>query len=102
MAYNDYQSKQALYLEGVNTVLNDPTFMASDAGQTALWATARTYMETRQKAADAILAGQDSKLVNDQFAAWAQNLRFSSLEFADFFDNYLANDKLSVGVTSVG
>ncbi len=58
-------------------------------------------MDGRARAIAAVSSGADPSLVRDQFEAWAGNLKYASLEFADFFDQYLANDKLSIGVTSV-
>lgn len=100
IAYNDYGANQAKYLEGINTVLDNATFMSSDTGQSLLWSTIGQYMDVRREALAAIDSGADSTAVSDQFAAWADNLRFTSLDFADFFDQYLANDKLSIGVTA--
>jgi hypothetical protein len=99
IAFNDYTSHQATYLEGVAMVLNSPTFTEAN---TPMWDQVRHYMSVRQDAIAAKVAGADPALVNDQFEAWAGQFRMTSLDFADFFDNYLANDDLSIGVTPVG
>lgn len=102
VAYNDFGGKQGMYLEGVTTVLNDPAFARSEAGQSQLWQQVRAYMQVREEAIAAIRNGADSSVVNDQWEAIREQARFASLEFSDFFDNYLANDKLTIGVSPVG
>ena len=101
VAYNDYGSNQGKYLEGVVTVLNDPKFTSSKWGQSDLWSTVRTYMGLREKAQDAISQGASAELVNDQWEAVQEQMRYTSLAFSDFFDSYLANDKLTIGVSPV-
>ena len=97
--FNDYTGHQAAYLEGINKVLNNGRFMASQYGQSPLWQNVSYYMQVRDQAKAAILGGASPTVVNEQFAQWANRFRFTSLEFSDFFDNYLANDKLSIGVS---
>jgi hypothetical protein len=101
VAFSDYQAKQGQYLEGVVAVLNDSKFSSSTDGQSPLWSNVRQYMDIRQQAVDAVRKGADPQEVNKQFEEWSNQFRFTSLQFSDFWDNYLANDKLSIGVGSI-
>ena len=98
ISIDQHESKQPAFLEGIRLALKDEKFRSSKWGQSDLWQTIRTYMELRQKAEDAILAGNDTSLVNDQWDAVREQIRYTTLEFMDFFDSYLADDKLSIPV----
>ena len=100
--YRSYQDSTPANLVGIQKVLNNETFMSS-YGNTPLWTQIQDYMRVRQNALDAIDGGADSAYVRDQFAAWAADFKYSSLEFSDFFDKFLDQDNLQdIGVSNLG
>jgi hypothetical protein len=85
-------------LSVVSRLLKDDTFMQSDLGRSPVWQGIKAYMEERQLAQDAIRDGSDPKAVKEKFLGFSQAWRWSSLKFADFWDQYLADDDLSMGI----
>lgn len=81
------------YIIAIQVALDDENFMSTQ-GSTPLWTQVSEYMNMRNMALEAIAAGADSASVRDQFAAWAAQYRLSSLEFSDFYDNFLENDQV--------
>lgn len=92
--FNTYTNQSALYLTGIQNVLENETFM-SKHGDTPLWQGVSTYMDVRNQALAAIDSGVDGTEVRKQFAAWAAEYQYSSLEFSDFFDRFLAQDQMA-------
>jgi hypothetical protein len=92
--YQTYTDMTPTYLNAIEIAMADPNFSQS-RGQTNLWQNIGVYMNERQMALDAIAQGADSKTVKSMFAEWAAGHRMVSLEFADFYDNFLENDDLA-------
>ena len=91
--FNQFNDLTPSYINAINLALNDRSFM-EQRGNTQLWQGVSQYMNERRMAREAIAAGVDSATVREQFAAWAEQFRYSSLEFSDFYDNFLENDGL--------
>jgi len=90
-AINGFDLDQGRTLQGIQVLLNDEKFM-SEHGNTPMWMQVREYMETRAAGQQAIAEGADSGSVNDMWAVYREQVRYSSLLFSDFFDMYLDND----------
>jgi hypothetical protein len=88
-----YQDRTPRNLAGIQMALENESFMSQQANSN-LWGAVQVYMDRRQQTLDAIANGADSAAARDEFAAWAGEFRFSSLEFSDFFDRFLDNDQL--------
>lgn len=100
--YRTYEEKTSAFLTGIQTVLGNRDFMAKN-GDTPLWQQISEYMQSRQIALDAIKAGGDGKAIRDAFKAWAEDFKYSSLEFSDFYDRFLDNDKVNeIGLSNLG
>ena len=99
--YRMYLDMTPSYLIGIDKALNDENFMDTQ-GQSPLWGHISNYMRERQLAQRAIADGADSAAVREQFAAWAADYRLVSLEFADFYDNFLEQDNLTVPLGESG
>ena len=93
--YKVYTDLTPTYLTGIQAALQDERFM-STRGQTPLWNDIQIYMRERELAQQAIAQGADSAQVKELFAAWAEEFRFNSLDFADFYDNFLEQDDLTL------
>lgn len=91
--FNTYTNQSALYLTGVQTILDNEAFMSKN-GNTPLWQGIREYMETRQNVLDGIAQGYDPTAARQWFTAWAAEYQYSSLEFSDFYDRFLAQDQV--------
>jgi hypothetical protein len=93
--YNKYTDMTSTYLIAINQTLENEKFM-SNYGDTPLWRDIKGYMEMRASGERAVASGEmDSATANEAFAAWASSYRYTSYEFADFWDRYLENDQLS-------
>jgi hypothetical protein len=93
----NFQNDQAKNLTVMNRLLRDPKFMDSELGQSPVWGAIREYMEQRTLAQDAYRkGGADKATIKDMWAEWSAAHRWSSLKFADVWDQYLADDDLSV------
>ena len=90
-AINGFDLDQGRTLQGIQVLLNDENFM-SEHGNTPMWMQVREYMETRAAGQQAIAEGADSGSVNDMWAVYREQVRYSSLLFSDFFDMWLDND----------
>lgn len=100
--YRTYEEKTPAYLTGIQVAMADKNFMEKN-GDTPLWQQIGEYMQSRQIAIDAIKAGGDSKAIRDAFKAWAADFKYSSLEFSDFYDRFLENDKVNeIGLSNLG
>lgn len=96
--YGVFEENTRPYLVGIQTALANEKFM-STTGRSQLWSQVDKYMSERDMALEAIRAGADSASVREMFAERAGEMRYSSLEFADFFDKFLDRDTLQdVGV----
>lgn len=93
--YGSWQDKSKIWLTAINAAMSNEQFMRQN-GNSQLWQTVRVYMDGRAKAQQEIIDGVDSAVVRDSFESWAQELKYSSIEFSDFFDNFLANDNLTM------
>jgi hypothetical protein len=91
--YAEYNDLTPSYVIAIETALGDEKFMQG-RGSSPLWQQVAGYMEMRRMALEAIAAGANTADVREQFAAWAAQYRLSSLEFSDFYDNFLENDEL--------
>jgi hypothetical protein len=98
--YNSWKDTTAAYLVGIETALGNKTFM-QDRGNTPMWNQISQYVDMRRMALEAIAQGADSASVREQFAAWAGEHKNSSLEFSDFYDRFLDQDDLTIGVSEL-
>lgn len=85
--FGEYENKAPVYLAGIQRVLDSGRMRNNP-----MWRHVEEYMVTRQNAIDAINAGNDSADVRSWFAQWAEEYRWSSLEFSDFYDKFLEQD----------
>jgi hypothetical protein len=91
--FSQFNDLTPSYINTINLALNNETFMSTQ-GKRPMWQQVGQYMGMRRMALEAIAQGADSATVREQFAAWAENFKYSSLEFSDFYDNFLENDNL--------
>ena len=91
-AINGYEKSQGQALQGITVLLNNEEFM-SEHGDEPMWMQVREYMEVRASAQQAIFEGADSSTVNDMWAQYREQVRYSTLLFSDFFDMYLEDDE---------
>lgn len=91
--FSQFTDLTPAYINTINLALNNEKFMSTQ-GKQPLWQQVGQYMNMRRMAREAIDQGADSATVREQFAAWAENFKYSSLEFSDFYDNFLENDNL--------
>jgi len=100
VAHQVYTDMAPAYLNTINKILTSP--QASDFmkeyGDTDVWSGVKAYMNERKKATDAIAGGADSAMVQEMFSEWAADFKDHSYQFADFYDKFLDNDKLSIEV----
>lgn len=89
--------RQGKVLAGINKVLNTPEFM-KEHGQSGVWRDIKVYMDERRAAKAAILNGAPSDAVKELWDEWKATYRFTSLKFADFYDQFLEFDDLTVEV----
>jgi len=98
VAHQVYTDMAPAYLNTINKILTSP--QASDFrkeyGGTDVWSGVKAYMNERKKATDAIAGGADSAMVPEMFSEWAADFKDHSYQFADFYDKFLDNDKLSI------
>jgi hypothetical protein len=92
--YDQYEDLTPTYLTAINSALYDDNFMSTQ-GREPLWRHVERYMEERQLAQDAIDQGAEPSRVRELFMAWAEDYKYSSLDFSDFYDNFLENDNLT-------
>lgn len=85
-------------LSAIQKLLDDKSFMDSDLGRGPVWQGLKEYMHQREMANEAIDAGYDKDAVSDQFSAWVNDWKKSSLQTWDFYDVYLDGDKLGLRV----
>lgn len=85
-------------LGGIQKLLNDEQFMSSDLGESATWQAIDAYMDERNRARAAIDKGADKGAVLEVFNEFAAAHKYSTLQFADFFDTFLENDDLTARV----
>lgn len=83
-------------LAAAQMLTEDKTFMQSDLGKSAVWGSIAEYLQTRAWAWEAINAGADKAVIKAKFKDWAEAHKYSSVQFADFYDVYLADDDLTV------
>jgi hypothetical protein len=103
VALNSYELDGPKYLVGVQMALDNEKFMEKHGG-TALWQNIRVYMDSRQRALDLIGAGADSKMIRQAWERWSMDFKYSSLEFADFYEKFLEQDSQlrEIGLSSLG
>lgn len=92
------QSQMPKNLTAIKRLLRDEQFVQSDLGQSPVWQSIKVYMDERKEALDAIAQGADKEFVTNMFLEFSQAHKWSSLKFADFWDQYLADDDLTVKV----
>ena len=93
--YGQYEDLTPSYLTAINSALYDEKFMSTQ-GREPLWRHVERYMEERQLAQEAMDQGAEPARVRELFIAWAEDYKYSSLDFSDFYDNFLENDNLTI------
>lgn len=93
----NYEAKQARWITAINMAMSNQQFMSQHA-ETPLWQGLTVYMNARNSAVQAIMAGADPTGVKAAFEEWSGNHKYSSLEFSDFWDKFLENDDLTLGI----
>ena len=97
-AYRDWENNTGSYLSAAYRLARDPEFAASPQGQTQVMQKLREYVDMRGAAQAAIANGEDPEEIRAKWKSWVESQIYTSLEWSDFYDNYLMNDSLSIGV----
>jgi hypothetical protein len=94
VAYSSFEQKSPTYLVGIQKAVNNKQFM-DRVGNTPLWRNVNEYMSSRQRALSMIASGRSSSEVRNAWEQWVSDFKYSSLEFADFYDKFLDQDQLT-------
>jgi hypothetical protein len=98
-----YSNNIGSTLATVNYLVSDKQFMSGATGKTPVWRDIARYMNERARATAAVKAGQPEKEVKALFGDWSAGFKDdASIGFQDFWDTYLENDDLTVGVRPGG